>query len=192
MDSPEAWEQVVSRVKDRKLMVGVFLAESRRMGWDGATLCLGADEVHQSLLEARENRDLLAEILNSVYGRRVTVRFVRKEAGNGAGASAAAPAAAEAAASAASVASLAPGVDAPRVTVARPGPPSRARRRRRPQRRRRRPPRRKLPGTPRREPRRKPRRKPPRREPPRRRPMRQTPPASLAPLSRGQRGYGMV
>jgi DNA polymerase-3 subunit gamma/tau len=121
-DSPEAWEQVVSRVKDRKLMVGVFLAESRRMGWDGATLCLAADEVHQSLLEARENRDLLAEVLNAVYGRRVTVRFVRKEVGNGAGAPSAA--AAVPAPTATAAVSAGPASDAPRVTVARPSPPA--------------------------------------------------------------------
>jgi DNA polymerase-3 subunit gamma/tau len=79
-DRPGAWDEVVARVKDRKLMVGVFLAESRRAGWEGATLCLAADEVHKSLLEARENRELLFEILKSVYGRPVQLRFVERSA----------------------------------------------------------------------------------------------------------------
>jgi hypothetical protein len=70
---------VVARVKDRKLMVGVFLEESRRVGWDGNRLSLAADEVHRSLLEARENRELLGEILKTAYGRPVTVRFVDKK-----------------------------------------------------------------------------------------------------------------
>jgi DNA polymerase-3 subunit gamma/tau len=70
------WQEVVRRVKDRKLMVGVFLEESRRMGWDGAVLKLAADEVHRSLLEAADNRELLAKALSDVYGRAVRVRFV--------------------------------------------------------------------------------------------------------------------
>jgi hypothetical protein len=75
-DAPGLWERVVSEVKDRKLMVGVFLAESRRAGWDGAALQLAADEVHRSLLEARENRELLGEVMARVYGRPLSVRFL--------------------------------------------------------------------------------------------------------------------
>jgi hypothetical protein len=76
---PEAdgeWQEVVRRVKERKLMVGVFLEESRRVGWEGAVLKLVADEVHRSLLEAPENRELLAKILSDVYERTVRVQFV--------------------------------------------------------------------------------------------------------------------
>ena len=75
-DAPGLWDQVVSEVKDRKLMVGVFLAESRRAGWDGTTLRLAADEVHRSLLEARENRELLGEVMARVYGRPLSIRFL--------------------------------------------------------------------------------------------------------------------
>jgi DNA polymerase-3 subunit gamma/tau len=75
-DAPELWDRVVSEVKDRKIMVGVFLAESRRAGWDGTTLRLAADEVHRSLLEARENRELLGEVMARVYGRPLSIRFL--------------------------------------------------------------------------------------------------------------------
>jgi DNA polymerase-3 subunit gamma/tau len=75
-DENGEWEEVVRRVKERKLMVGVFLDESRRMGWDGAILKLAADEVHRSLLEAVDNRDLLSKTLSDVYGRAVRVKFV--------------------------------------------------------------------------------------------------------------------
>ncbi|HEV8481632.1 MAG TPA: DNA polymerase III subunit gamma/tau [Candidatus Eisenbacteria bacterium] len=75
-DAPGLWERVVSEVKDRKIMVGVFLAESRRAGWEESTLRLAADEVHKSLLEARENRELLGEVMARVYGRPLSVRFV--------------------------------------------------------------------------------------------------------------------
>ncbi|HKA23652.1 MAG TPA: hypothetical protein VKF80_01590, partial [Candidatus Eisenbacteria bacterium] len=75
-DAPGLWERVVNEVKDRKLMVGVFLAESRRAGWDGTTLRLAADEVHRSLLEARENRELLGEVMARVYGRPLSLRFL--------------------------------------------------------------------------------------------------------------------
>jgi hypothetical protein len=75
-DAPGLWERVVTEVKDRKLMVGVFLAESRRAGWDGTSLRLAADEVHRSLLEARENRELLGEVMARVYGRPLAIRFL--------------------------------------------------------------------------------------------------------------------
>jgi hypothetical protein len=75
-DAPGLWERVVAEVKERKLMVGVFLAESRRAGWEGSALCLSADEVHRSLLEARENKELLGEIMARVYGRPLSIRFV--------------------------------------------------------------------------------------------------------------------
>jgi DNA polymerase III subunit gamma/tau len=75
-DAPGLWERVVTEVKDRKLMVGVFLAESRRAGWDGTALRLAADEVHRSLLEARENRELLGEVMARVYGRPLAIRFL--------------------------------------------------------------------------------------------------------------------
>ena len=75
-DGPGLWERVVTEVKDRKLMVGVFLAESRRAGWEGTTLRLAADEVHRSLLEARENRELLGEVMTRVYGRSLSIRFM--------------------------------------------------------------------------------------------------------------------
>jgi DNA polymerase-3 subunit gamma/tau len=75
-DAPGLWDRVVSEVKDRKLMVGVFLAESRRAGWEGTTLRLAADEVHRSLLEARENRELLGEVMARVYGRPLSIRFL--------------------------------------------------------------------------------------------------------------------
>ena len=75
-DAPGRWEDVVSQIKERKLMVGVFLAESRRTGWDGTTLLLAADEVHRSLLEARENREMLGQVMARVYERPLTVRFL--------------------------------------------------------------------------------------------------------------------
>ena len=79
--SPDAevlWGEVVARVKERKIMTGVFLAESRQLGWEGNTLLLGADEVHRSLLEAKENRELLLEIARKVFGRPVLLKFVEK------------------------------------------------------------------------------------------------------------------
>jgi hypothetical protein len=75
-DAPGRWDEVVAQVKDRKILVGVFLAEIRRAGWEGTTLKLAADEVHKSLLEARENRELLAQVMARVYGRPLAVRFI--------------------------------------------------------------------------------------------------------------------
>src|SRR4030095_3599287 len=70
--------------KERKLMVGVFLAESRRAGWEGTSLRLAADEVHRSLLEARENKELLGEIMARVYGRALSIRCVNGARGESA------------------------------------------------------------------------------------------------------------
>jgi len=118
-DPTAAWNDVVARVKDRKLMVGVFLEESRRAGWEGNTLRVAADEVHRSLLEARENRELLGEILKAVYGRPITLRFVDKKE---APAAAAPPAVASSAAAREAPAAVA--MEAPRVRVVRPPAPA--------------------------------------------------------------------
>ena len=80
-DTEEArWAEVVRRVKERKIMVGVFLGESRHVGWQGSVIQLAADEIHRSLLEGQENRELLATTMSDVYGREVRVRFVHEEA----------------------------------------------------------------------------------------------------------------
>ena len=52
-DENGEWHEVVRRVKEQKLMVGVFLEESRRVGWEENFLLLAADEVHRELLEER-------------------------------------------------------------------------------------------------------------------------------------------
>ena len=72
------WHEVVRRVKEQKLMVGVFLEESRRVGWEENFLLLSADEVHRSLLEAPDNRGLLSKTMSDVYGKTVRVRFVQR------------------------------------------------------------------------------------------------------------------
>jgi DNA polymerase III gamma/tau subunit len=73
--SDPQWEQVLQEVKDKKVMVGVFLEESQRVGWDGAVLKIAADEVHRSILESPDNRDLLLKVLARVYEKKVMVRF---------------------------------------------------------------------------------------------------------------------
>jgi DNA polymerase-3 subunit gamma/tau len=74
--SDPRWAEAVRRIKESKLMVGVFLDESRVHGWQGSVLLVSADDVHQSFLSKAENRELIESTLAAVYGRPARVRFV--------------------------------------------------------------------------------------------------------------------
>jgi len=66
------WHAAIARVKERKLMVGVFLEESRLARWEGGALCIAADDVHKSFLSNAENRELIESSLGEAYGKIVT------------------------------------------------------------------------------------------------------------------------
>jgi len=66
------WRQAVDRVKERKLLLGTCLEEGFFLGMAGANVRLalsGEHAFHRAMLELKENRDILNEELERLYGR---------------------------------------------------------------------------------------------------------------------------
>ena len=84
----ECWQRTIIQLKDRKVMVGVFLEESRVVRWEAGAVHVAADDVHKSFLSNAENRELIESALETSYGRRLRVRFVEGSAAPARGAAA--------------------------------------------------------------------------------------------------------
>jgi DNA polymerase-3 subunit gamma/tau len=72
----ECWHRAVAQLKERKVMVGVFLEESRLARWEDGAVHIAADDVHKSFLSNPENRELIESALAGAYGKSVRVKFV--------------------------------------------------------------------------------------------------------------------
>ena len=66
------WRQAVDRVKERKLLLGTCLEEGSFLGMAGGNvrIALSAEHAfHRAMLELKENREILNEELERLYGR---------------------------------------------------------------------------------------------------------------------------
>jgi len=66
------WRQAVDRVKERKLLLGTCLEEGFFLGMAGGNVRIalsGEHAFHRAMLELKENRDILNEELERLYGR---------------------------------------------------------------------------------------------------------------------------
>jgi len=66
------WRNAVDRVKERKLLLGTCLEEGFFLGMAGSSvrLALSAEHAfHRAMLEMKENREILNEELERLYGR---------------------------------------------------------------------------------------------------------------------------
>ena len=66
------WRNAVDRVKERKLLLGTCLEEGFFLGMAGTTVRIalsGEHAFHRAMLEMKENREILNEELERLYGR---------------------------------------------------------------------------------------------------------------------------
>ena len=75
-DTDRAWKQVIGALNGRKRMLGAFREESRFLGATADYVLLGMDDLHRAVVEEKENRALLAEEIQRVFGRPLVVRVV--------------------------------------------------------------------------------------------------------------------
>jgi DNA polymerase-3 subunit gamma/tau len=77
------WRKAVDRVKDRKLLLGTCLEEGLFLGLTGSNvrIALSSDHsFHRAMLELKENREILNQELEHLYGRGATLVCVSGEA----------------------------------------------------------------------------------------------------------------
>ena len=77
------WRQTVDRVKDRKLLLGTCLEEGLFLGITGTNVrvALSTEHAfHRAMLEMKENREILNQELEQLYGRGVTLVCVSGDA----------------------------------------------------------------------------------------------------------------
>ena len=70
------WNEVITRVNQKKRMLGAFLEESRFGGMTEQGLAIETDGLHSSVIEEKENRAIVAEALRDVFGHPVAFRCV--------------------------------------------------------------------------------------------------------------------
>ncbi len=70
----ERWSQVLTGVKERKRMLEAFLSESDLVALNDEVLLLAMDDLHQAVLDDRENRALLGEEIERAFGRKLGFR----------------------------------------------------------------------------------------------------------------------
>jgi hypothetical protein len=66
------WRHAVDRVKERKLLLGTCLEEGFFLGMAGGNVRIalsGEHAFHRAMLELKENREILNEELERLYGR---------------------------------------------------------------------------------------------------------------------------
>jgi DNA polymerase-3 subunit gamma/tau len=89
---PDArWRDAVERVKERKLLLGTCLEEGYFLGVSGSRVRVGLSPehaFHRAMLEMKENRTILSEELERLFGRGATLQC---EVGAAGGAPAAGP-----------------------------------------------------------------------------------------------------
>jgi DNA polymerase-3 subunit gamma/tau len=77
------WRRAVDRVKERKLLLGTCLEEGLFLGLTGSNvrIALSSDHsFHRAMLEMKENREILNQELEHLYGRGATLVCVSGEA----------------------------------------------------------------------------------------------------------------
>jgi hypothetical protein len=70
------WRHAVDRVKERKLLLGTCLEEGFFLGMAGRSVRIalsGEHAFHRAMLELKENREILNEELERLYGRGTTL-----------------------------------------------------------------------------------------------------------------------
>ena len=70
-DLMERWSLVLRGVNERKRMLGAFLSESRLVAIGDRGLTLAMDDLHRTVLDDRENRALLSDEIERVFGSRL-------------------------------------------------------------------------------------------------------------------------
>jgi DNA polymerase-3 subunit gamma/tau len=73
----ERWSQVLHGVNERKRMLGAFLSQSRLLAVGEGGLVLAMDDLHRAVLDDRENRALLGEEIERVFGARLPFSCTR-------------------------------------------------------------------------------------------------------------------
>jgi hypothetical protein len=70
-DLMERWSLVLRGVNERKRMLGAFLNESRLVEMSDRGLLLAMDDLHRTVLDDRENRALISDEIERVFGSRL-------------------------------------------------------------------------------------------------------------------------
>jgi hypothetical protein len=81
-DAPEldariegCWTATVAAVNSRKRMIGAFLEQSRLMGCTATHLVLAMDDMHRSVLNDGEIRQMMREELARAFGKPLDIRI---------------------------------------------------------------------------------------------------------------------
>jgi hypothetical protein len=74
-----AWRQTITRVNERKRMLGAFLEESRLIGVANEVLVLAMDDLHRSVIDSSEHRPIVHEELARAFGRPIALRCTTGE-----------------------------------------------------------------------------------------------------------------
>jgi DNA polymerase-3 subunit gamma/tau len=69
----ERWARVVTGINERKRMLGAFLGESQLVSLNDDGLVLAMNHLHRVVLEDKENRALLSQEIERVFGRRLPI-----------------------------------------------------------------------------------------------------------------------
>lgn len=78
-DPVVAWRQAVDRVKERKLLLGTCLEEGLFLGFSGTHVKVALSpehSFHRAMLEMKENREILNQEFERLYGRGATLLCV--------------------------------------------------------------------------------------------------------------------
>jgi len=71
------WHQVLSKVKERKITIHAWLVDGELVSTiDGAILVAFKNTIHRETTEKPDNRQLIEQVIQEVYGRSLTLRTV--------------------------------------------------------------------------------------------------------------------
>jgi DNA polymerase-3 subunit gamma/tau len=79
-DVERRWQSVIENVNAQKRMLGAFLQESRLVGVTSRGLVLAMDHLHQSVVDERDNRELVERHAAAAFGAAVRLRCVVESA----------------------------------------------------------------------------------------------------------------
>ncbi len=73
----DLWRQVTGRINQSKRMLGAFLEESQFRGVSDEGLVIEADDLHAAVIEERDNRAIIHDMIREVFGAPIALRCVR-------------------------------------------------------------------------------------------------------------------
>ncbi len=73
----DLWREVMGRINQSKRMLGAFLEESQFRGISDDGLMIEADDLHATVIEERDNREIVHSMIREVFGAPIALRCVR-------------------------------------------------------------------------------------------------------------------